>query len=235
MDDHLDLDCPALIRGVRDRARVERIHLIGHSMGGLLGAALLGRGARFASFTAAATPILLGAGRPLVRLVSFLAGPFATIAPRPNRVPMDAFLRMLSRPLAAADARGPVRAFQRLTRLANPDAADPAAVRRILARADRESPAVFEALAANAVLVRPKLCGVDLASAVRDADCPIAAIVGSRDLFAPRAAIAPLEVEGQKGPREILEIEGVSHIDAIMGHHVGDTVEHLWKFWMQEA
>jgi len=235
MEDHLDRDCPALIRGVRDRARVERIHLVGHSMGGLLGCAMLGRGAHFASFTAAATPIMLGADRPLVRIASFFVGPFATLAPKPKRVPMDAFLRVLSRPLAAPGARGPIRALQQLTRLANPDAADPEAVRRILAHADRESPAVFESLAANAVLRRPSICGIDLAEAVREATCPIAGISGTRDIFAPRAAIAPLEVEGQKGPRMILDLEGVSHVDSIMGHHVRDTVARLWGFWMQDG
>ena len=235
MDDHLDRDCPALIRGVRDQAQSERIHLVGHSMGGLLGCALLGRGAQFASFTAAATPILLGANRPLVRLASFFVGPFATIAPKPNRVPMDAFLRALARPLAAAEARGPIWALQKLTRLANPDAADPKAVRRILANADRESPAVFEELAKNAVLVRPNICGIDLVDAVRHAECPIAGIVGSQDIFAPRAAIAPLEAEDQRGPREIVELDGVSHIDSIMGHHVPETVDGLWDFWLQDG
>jgi pimeloyl-ACP methyl ester carboxylesterase len=235
MEHHLDHDCPTLIRGVRDQARVERIHLVGHSMGGLLGCAMLGRGAHFASFTAAATPILLGANRPLVRIASFFVGPFATLAPKPNRVPMDAFLRALSTPLAAADARGPIWALQKLTRLANPHAAEPAAVRRILAHADRESPAVFEALAANAVLRRPKLCDVDLVSAVRDATCPIAGISGTQDIFAPRAAMSPLEAEGQKGPRVHIDIVGGSHIDSIMGYHVRDTVDRLWDFWMQES
>ncbi len=235
MEHHLDHDCPTLIRGVRDHARVERIHLVGHSMGGLLGCAMLGRGAHFASFTAAATPILLGADRPLVRIASFFAGPFATLAPKPNRVPMDAFLRALSAPLSAAEARGPIWALQKLTRLANPDAADPAAVRRVLANADRESPAVFEALAANAVLRRPKICGVDLVSAVRDAACPIAGISGTGDIFAPRAAMSPLEAEGQKGPREHIDLEGVSHVDSIMGHHMRDTVDRLWDFWLQDG
>lgn len=235
LEDHLDRDCPALLREVRDAAQTERVHLIGHSMGGLLGCGLLGRGARFASFTAAATPILLGAGRPLVRLASALVGPFATVAPKPRRVPMDAFLKLLAVPLSTADASAPIRALQRLTRLANPDAADPEAVRRILASADRESPKVFEALAANAVLLRPQLCEVDLVETVRRAECPIAAIVGSADIFAPRAAVAPLEAEGQCGPREIVEIEGGTHVDSIMGHHVPDTVGRLWRFWMQDA
>jgi len=145
---------------------------------------------------------------------------------------VDWILRQLASPLAHAEARGPAWALQRLTRLANPDLACPEAMREILANANRESPAVMEELAKNAVLLRPTLCGVDLSEAVREADCPIAAIVGSRDIFAPRAAIAPLEELGQHGPRKIIEIEGGTHIDAIMGHHVPATVDALWDFWM---
>jgi len=235
MADHLDFDCPALIRGTCERAGVPRIHLVGHSMGGLLGSALLARQTRFESLTLAATPLVLGAARPLVRLASLVLGPFATFAPRPKRIPMDHFLRVLSNPLAAADARGVVRALQRVTRLANPELAAPAAMREILAHADPESPAVMEELAKNAVLLRPRLCEIDLVDAVRSAECPIAAIAGSRDIFAPRAAIAPLERPGQRGPREIVEVEGGTHVDAIMGHHLPATVEHLWPFWMQTA
>jgi len=233
MADHLDFDCPALIRGTCERADVPRIHLVGHSMGGLLGTALLARGTRFESLTLAATPLLLGAARPLVRLASFVLGPFATFAPRPKRIPMDFFLRVLANPLAAPDARGVVRALQRVTRLANPALAAPEAMREILAHADPESPAVMEELAKNAVLLRPRLCEIDLVDAVRSAECPVAGIAGSRDIFAPRAAIAPLEYRGQRGPREIVEIEGGTHVDSVMGHHLPATVERLWPFWMQ--
>jgi pimeloyl-ACP methyl ester carboxylesterase len=233
MDDHLDFDTPTLISNTCETAGVERIHFVGHSMGGLLGCALLSRKPPFASMTAAATPIMLGASRPLVRLAALALGPFATFAPRPRRVPMDFFLRTLASPLANADARGVVRALQRITRLANPSMAVPDAVREILAHADPESPAVMEELAKNAVLVRPRLCDVDLVDAVQEAECPIAAIVGSRDIFAPRAAIAPLESKGQRGPREVVEIEGATHIDAVMGHHLEATIDRLWPFWMQ--
>lgn len=239
MEDHLDLDCPALIEGVQQLAGVERIHFVGHSMGGLLGSALLGStvfdaAPPFESFTAAATPVLLGAHRPLVRLLSFFVGPLATIAPKSQRVPMDQFLRLLATPLARADAWGPTWALQKLTRLANPEQADADDLRRILEHADPESPAVLEALAANAVLGRSKIAGIDLAEALRESTCPIAAVVGTDDIFAPRAAIAPLETEGQQGPRKIIEIEGGTHIDAVMGHHVPGTVDRLWDFWMDE-
>lgn len=230
---HLELDCPALVEGVRERAGVERVHLVGHSMGGLLGCALLAGDPPLASLTAMATPLLLGAGRPLVRIASFAIGPLATIAPKPHRVPMQHFLGALSRPLSAPDAGGALRLLQRLTRLVNPQAACPEALRAILASSDAESPAVMEELARNAVLKRPELAGVDLVAAVKGASIPLAAVVGSQDIFAPRAAVAPLEGDDHAGPRLIVEVEGGTHVDAIMGHHVPDTIDRLWDFLMQ--
>lgn len=233
LETHLEQDCPTLVRGVQDAARVEAVHVVGHSMGGLLACALLERDVAIASVTAAATPLVLGAGRPLVRLASLLAGPLATIAPRARRVPMHLFLGALARPLSTAEARGPVRALQRLTRLVNPAGAPSEALREILASADPESPAVMEELARNAVLLRPQLCGVDLVDAVRNATQPIAAIVGSDDIFAPRAAVAPLEPGQHAGPRRIIEIPGGAHVDAVMGDHVPDTISSLWDFLVQ--
>ncbi len=232
MKDHLDRDLPALIDGVLERTGVEKVHLIGHSMGGLLGCALLTREAPLASLTAAATPLMLGAGRPIVRAASRVALPLAAIAPRPDRVPMDLFLRAFSRPLSVMEPAAGLGALQKLTRLANPRAAVPEALREILANADRESPRVMEELAKIAVRRRPRLAGIDLAAAVREADLPLAAIVGSEDIFAPRAAIAPLEADGQRRERMIVEVEGGTHVDAIMGHHVPDTVERIWDFLM---
>jgi pimeloyl-ACP methyl ester carboxylesterase len=227
---HLEQDCPALLRGVQERTGVEAIHLIGHSMGGLLGCALLGGELPLASFTAAATPLLLGASRPLVRLASLVAGPVAAIAPGPSRVPMDLFLRALATPLSRPDASGALRAFQRLTRLANPQAAAPDALRELLATADPETPAVMAELARNALQLRPQLAGVDLVRALRGARVPIAAIVGSDDIFAPRAAIAPIERGRHAGPRKLIEIPGGTHVDAIMGDHVPETVAAIWDF-----
>ena len=227
---HLELDCPALLAGVRRASGAERVHLVGHSMGGLLGCALLAGEAPLASLLAIATPILLGAGRPLVRLASLLVGPFATLAPSHRRVPIDRLLSLLAHPLSRADARGPLRWLQQATRLANPAGAPPEALREVLANADPESPAVCEELARNAVLARSRVAGVDLVPALRASPLPVAAVVGSADLFAPRAAVAPLDEPGHAGPRLVVEVPGATHVDAAIGHHVPETVERLWGF-----
>jgi pimeloyl-ACP methyl ester carboxylesterase len=230
LETHLDRDCPALVEGVRAAAEVTEVHWVGHSMGGLLGCALLNRSAPLASLTLMATPLVLGAGRPLVRLASLLAGPLAQVAPKGRRVPMDLFLGALARPLSSAEAWGPVRWLQRATRLANPRLADPEAVKAILASADPESPAVMFELARNAVLLRPHLGGVDLVAALRTTRLPVAAVVGTSDIFAPRATVASLDEPGHAGPRKILEIEGGTHVDVTMGHHVHETAAALWQF-----
>jgi len=235
LETHLEHDCPTLLDAVVQRTGAEGVHLVGHSMGGLLGCALLEREAPLASLTAFATPLLLGAARPLIRLASFLVGPLATIAPRLHRVPMHHFLGALARPLSRPEARGPLRLLQRATRLANPEAAAPEALKEILASADPESPLVMEELARNAVLLRPRIAGVDLVRAVRGSTLPIAAVVGTSDIFAPRAAVAPLETNDQAGPRRIVEIPGGTHVDSIMGHHVPDTIASLWDFLVQGA
>ena len=55
-------------------------------------------------------------------------------------------------------------------------------------------------------------------------------MVGTADIFAPRAAVAPFEATGQAGPRRIIEVEGGTHVDATMGHHVPATIDALWGF-----
>jgi pimeloyl-ACP methyl ester carboxylesterase len=227
---HLELDCPALLSGVQDATDVDRVHLLGHSMGGLLGCALLDREVPLASLTAVASPLQLASGSPLVRLASLALGPLATIAPRSRRVPMNHLLGALAGPLSRPGARGPLRLLQRVTRLANPAAAPPDSLQAILANADPESPAVMVELARNAVWGRPQLAGVDLVQALQRSPLPVAAVVGSDDIFAPRAAIEPIERDGQAGPRKVVEIPGGTHVDAIMGDHVPSTLDSIWDF-----
>jgi pimeloyl-ACP methyl ester carboxylesterase len=227
---HLELDCPALVAGVRRAARAERVHLVGHSMGGLLGCALLAGDSPLASLTTLGTPIVLGAGRPLVRVASLLAAPLATLAPRRRLLPIDRVLAALARPLSRTDARGPLGFLQRAAGLANPAAALPQALEAVLANADAESPAVYGELARNAILARPRIAGVDLVAALRSSRLPVAAVVGTRDVFAPRAAVAPMDEPGHAGPRLVVELDGVAHLDVAIGHHVPDTVARLWEF-----
>ncbi len=226
----LDDDCPALLEGVADWSGSRRVHWIGHSLGGLLGIALLGRGAALASLTTLASPVQIGACSPLVRLASVFAGPLASVAPRGRWVPMNHLLGLLSGPLSREATWGGHRLLQRAAGLANPAQAEPPALARILASAEPESPRVFLELARNAVLARSRLADVDLVQALRGSDVPAAAVVGTADSLAPPQAVAPFRGSEHRGPRLVIEIEGGTHLDAAMGYHVPETLHRVWRF-----
>jgi pimeloyl-ACP methyl ester carboxylesterase len=230
---HLDLDLPALIDRARTIAQAERVHLIGHSMGGMLGYALLTRGAPLASLATFAAPIYLGRDRPLIRFAALIAGPIVGLVGLSGgtSVPMDYFLRTLAPTLAASDARLFARIFQQVARLANPRVADPATLRTLLERAQPESPRVFVELAELAIRGGPaSIAGVDLQDAVDRAQVPVAAVIGTNDIFAPRAAVAGIDGRHAAGRRLIIELPDALHVDLTVGHHAPHIVEQLWNF-----
>jgi pimeloyl-ACP methyl ester carboxylesterase len=226
---HLDLDLPALIDRARVIAGVERVHFGGHSMGGMLGYALLAKRAPIASLTTFAAPLVLGEGRPLVRFAALIAGPMIGLGPW-SSVPIDYFLRTLAPILAERDTHVFARAMQLIARLANPNAADPDTLRILLERAQPEAPRVFVELARMAIRGRTAIDGIDLVAAVHPAPIPIAAVVGSNDIFAPRAAVEPLYAPESRGPRLVLEIPDALHVDLIVGPHGPGVVDTLWNF-----
>ncbi len=222
---HLAVDLPALIREIG-----APLHVIGHSMGGLLGYAMLDRpeeGA-LASLTTIGAPVLLGRGRMLVRLAAILTGPLGRLPV--DELPMDRFLRLLSVMLARPSATGSIRALQRLTRLASPEHAPPAAIEAILGHADPASPVVFTELARMAMAREPTVAGVSIVRALLSSPIPVATVVGSEDIFGGRLAVAPFDVPAQAGPRLVLEVQGATHVDLTIGHHLPETVARLWPF-----
>jgi pimeloyl-ACP methyl ester carboxylesterase len=226
LETHLAIDVPELI----DRIGAP-VHLIGHSMGGYLGYAILARSKSLASLTTFGAPVLFGRGRYLVRLAAILAGPVGQAVPGP--IPMDRFLRLLSSMLADPDARGLVRAFQLVTRLASPKHASPAAIEAILANADPASPEIFVELAKMAMAKEPRIAGVNLVRALMAASIPVATVVGTDDIFGGRLGAAPFDLPGQAGPRLVVEIAGGTHVDITIGHHLPATVEQLWPFLVE--
>lgn len=227
LEDHLDLDLPALIDAVGPP-----VHLVGHSMGGMLGYALLGRGAPLASLTVLAAPLVPGGGRLLLRIAAAVLGPLATSL---DPVPMHAFLEALAKPLSERGPAFPARMLQRVTRLASPSHADPRAIQAILSSADPESPAVLRHLATLPLVHRRTIGGVELSGAVRSSTIPIAAIVGTEDVFGGPRSVRALEEGAQAGPRLVLPIEGATHVDITIGDHLETTVPRLWGFWFGDA
>jgi pimeloyl-ACP methyl ester carboxylesterase len=229
LEHYLRHDLPALIAASRARAGTERVHLFGHSLGGLLGYALLASDAarQLASLVAFGAPVGFRQLRPIVRLLATLAHPVIDGAGLPA-VRLDWALFLFAQIGLRPKARGPARWIQDLAKLANPDAADPAQLRALLAAAEPEPSALFLELTEGARRRLDTLAGVDLVRAVRRSSLPIAAVVGGRDLFAPPVSVRPL-AHGA-GPRRILELPDAAHVDIAMGDRASWVAQELWRF-----
>lgn len=226
LEDHLFRDLPALLGALE----ADRIHYVGHSMGGMLGFASLGLDRGLASVTGLAAPLALGAGSPLVPLAARVVKPVAARA-RPARIPMDRLLGALAHPLGWEGAPLPVRVAQRVLGLASPGSGDGARVRTVLGVSDPESPAVFAQFLGQCGGRTTRLCGVDLSAAVRGASVPVAAVVGSHDIFAPPRSVGPLTQPGHAGPRRVVVLQGAAHVDLTVGARVAAAVVGLRRFW----
>lgn len=226
---HLDHDLPALVARACSIAGVSRVHLVGHSMGGMIGVAALARPSlrdAIASLTAFATPVVFGGSHsPLVRLAAMVAAPALR---RAATVPMDFFLRTLAPLLVARGRRTPMRALFEIIALASARTADAEMLTEILASSEEESALVLAELAEMATRGRAAIAGIDLLTAARGSSLPLAFIVGTHDVLAPRTAVAGLD-RGE-GPRLLVEIADALHVDLVVGRHAAELVEKLWAF-----
>jgi pimeloyl-ACP methyl ester carboxylesterase len=225
---HLDLDLPALISRVEELAIGSRgVHLVGHSMGGMLGVALLGRPAAssLASLTTFAAPLVLDRHSPLVRLAALVAAPALR---RVATVPMHLFLRTFAPLLIARGERTPLRALFEIIALASSRTADAKMLAEILASSEQESGLVLAELADMAVRGRAAIAGIDLLATAQASALPIACVFGTNDILAPRASVSGFETGA--GPRLLLEIGDALHVDLVAGRHAADLVAKLWTF-----
>ena len=228
LDDHVDRDLPALVEHVLRLTGERRLHYMGHSMGGLVGLALLGRSPPFISLTAWATPLYLGASRPAVAVAAWVVRPFLIGSPR--SVPMRALLHGVSGLATYPGPRGPRRAVGRWLGLANPDHAPRDHLSELLSQSENESGRIMRALADLPGARRPRLCGVDLVSAVHRWPGRLAFVVGTRDIFAPPPSVTPILRLDQAGPRRLFTIREGHHVDVAVGHPVTALFEDLATF-----
>lgn len=225
---HLRRDLPALLEAVIHQSGSPRIHLLGHSMGGVLGYALLAtEPERLASLTTLGAPLIPGRHRPLLRWAARVAA--LGLPARSPVVPMDLALRW-ARPLANQPVRsGLVRGrFRELVRLANPGVTDRARADRILGSAEAESARVLLDLAKLAGAERPNIDGVDLLDAVANARVPVAAVIGGRDVFCGPRCVEPLR--SGAGPRRIVLLPEHAHVDLTLGNSVAQVLDELYPF-----
>lgn len=237
VEDHLLRDLPSLKKLAEVMGEGRPVHYLGHSMGGVLGFASLAEGLGWASVTGLAAPLELGRGSPLVGAAARLVTPLVWLA-GDRRVSMDRFLAALSGFLAWPSAPLPVRAVQRLLALANPNAADPIAIREVLRSSDPESMEVFRAFLRSArgleTRASARTGGASAAKPlevrVRGATIPLAAVVGGLDIFAPPPSVRLLLTGKHAGPRRVVSLPRASHVDLTVGEDVARTVEGLIPF-----
>lgn len=230
IEDHLHLDLPRLAEETADLGGVERIHFLGHSMGGMLGYVSLAGEHRFVSVTTIASPLRLGRGSPLVGLAARVSQPAVWLAGE-GHLPIDRFLALLARPLSVRTGFPLLAAVQRVLALTNPWEADPEALEEVLRSSDPESLHVFGRFLALAVARKKVIAGVDVLEAVRSTPIPVCAIVGGRDIFAPPRAVDELVRPGHAGPRRVVVLPRGAHVDLTVGPGVANAAVQLLPFW----
>lgn len=225
--EHFELDLPALLSAARAHSSGPLVYL-GHSMGGVLGYALLGRPNGLHALWAFAAPLQLAPRRLDLRVVARASMAISRLLPAGTELPTGALLSALAEPLSRPDASIPLLALQRYVALTNPALAEPEALRATLRDSVPESPGVLRDMARLTSGRTHRVAGVDICAAAQAAKLPIGVVVGGRDIFAPRASVRGLEVPGQAGPRLVVELPQASHVDVCLGHHLDTTVQTLW-------
>ena len=230
LEDHLRFDLPVFARAVSELCQGVPLHLVGHSMGGMLAFASLAGAHSWASVTGIGAPLELGRGSPLVKLAARLVQPFARFAPdRP--IPVHRLLASLAGPLSRAEPQILLRGLQRIVALTNPRVSPPDALRAVLESGDPESLHIFRDLLDAAVRGRALTLGdVELESAVRQAEIPVAAVVGGQDLFAAPSGVRAFLHGHHAGPRRVVSLPEASHVDLSVAEVAARAVLGLLPF-----
>ncbi len=230
LGDHLRLDLPALTQALTSRFARYPVHLVGHSMGGMIGFASLAEPHCWASVTGIGAPLLLGKGSPLLGAAAWLLRPVMECLPG-QLVPVDQLLKALSGPLSSPTGGWALLGLQRLVALTNPYVSNPAVLRQVLRASEPESIHVFR----DFLRVATRRCAlsfgdVEVEPAVRNATIPVAAVVGGMDIFASPSGVDPL-VEGKHaGPRRIELLPQASHVDLSVSESAADAIVDLLPF-----
>src|SRR5262249_23283303 len=133
-------------------------------------------------------------------------------------VPMDVFLRTFAPILIARRTTSFGFSALDLIALASARTADRAVLSEILEGADAESPRVLLELSEMAIRARAVILGIDLRRAIETVRIPVAAVVGSQDILAPRTS-SPILSPAARGPRLVIEVPDALHVDLLVGSH----------------
>lgn len=233
LTEHLHGDLPVLAQGLQAWVGDMPIHLMGHSMGGLLGFADSNAPSLWSSVTGIGAPLVLGSGSPLVGLAACMIRPLIERVSH-QRVPVHTLLSGLSRPLSALSPSLGERGLQRLVSLANPKVACPQAIRSVLELSEPESMEVFREFVRVASGSQSLVLGkVDVLEAVRSAVIPVAALVGGSDIFAAPSGVDPLVNGAHWGPRRVQTLPNASHVDLSLAEASAEALVRLLPFLEQ--
>lgn len=229
--EHLQKDLPAFMRTLQDQGDGPLVYL-GHSMGGVLGYLALTEpdlAAGIDQLWTFGAPIHLARRRPDIRLAALGLRGLAPWLPQKAKLPVDQLLKLLSGPLSKTDPNWAEALLQEWAALASPPRVDPSALMRVLRAGDPEAPGVLSDMT-QLLSRRGRIQGRDLVRAIQQAAIPIAAVAGSRDLFAPLSGMGALFSGPQAGKRRLLSLQGAGHLDVCMARDLARTVDLLWAF-----
>ena len=228
----LNFDLPTLIRQTCELSEADNVHYVGHSMGGILGYALLQSNHRIASLTTLAAPVSLGSDRPVLRSTARLAQPFLKRLPG-SRIPLDVILRRLASVVSAPTNRRPWNRLNNLWRLGHPDAADREILKDILRNAHSLPKSLLLDCVHLATGGASQIGSVRLSQAINKATQPIAAVVAEDDIFAGPRSVQPI-MNGSK-LRRIIVLPRSGHIDITLGRYSEHILDQVWTMLTTEA
>lgn len=241
VDDYFFGDMDAALRWVRDRHRMERVVLCGHSLGGILSMVRsLRSGPReVAALVMLGAPLELTRAAKRVRLASFAVLRARTLAQALRipwkRLPMAAFFRALDRVFhGTRPGLGSLLPFlvrhdrhQLVSRLWNPHSTERTMVRELLQRMDCEPMGVVCQLAAWATRGGLRLGEVDYLERLGQLAVPSLGVWGDEDLLAPMETGDCLYAEVDPAEHQRLLLSHTNHIDLTAGKPIVPIIDSM--------
>ncbi|MBI2378782.1 MAG: alpha/beta fold hydrolase [Deltaproteobacteria bacterium] len=227
--EYLQTVLPVALAEAHGIGAVERVHYVGHSMGGYLGLALAASRAPIDSLSLFAAPLPIALGRPQIVLAAALAR-LLLPAFGARAFPLQHVLRVASS-LATAPRSSVLRIAHDLVRLGDPDEAPRDVLLALLRSGSPESARVLLDFCKMAVTGEQKLANLDLLETLRSWDRPIFTAIGDEDVFGHAATLR--RAAAGTGARKTVLVKGSAHSDLVIGRRARTLAHELLRFLEQ--